>query len=40
MPVRAYYKGFNNPNDEFENPKMSNIATDTVSIFVKNEISC
>ena len=26
VPVKAYYEGFNNPNDEFQNPIQSNIA--------------
>ena len=26
VPVKAYYEGFNNPNDEFQNPVQSNIA--------------
>ena len=26
VPVQAYYEGYNNPNDEFENPIKSNIA--------------
>ena len=25
VPVEAYYEGYNNPNDEFENPIKSNV---------------
>ena len=28
VPVRAYYEGYNNPNEEFDNPYKSNVAED------------
>ena len=30
IPVETYYEGFNNNNEEFENPHKSNIAKDTI----------
>ena len=30
IPVETYYEGFNNGNEEFENPHKSNIAKDTI----------
>ena len=30
IPVETYYEGFNNDNEEFENPYKSNIAKDTI----------
>ena len=31
VPVKAYYEGYNNPNDEFENPIQSNIVERTIT---------
>lgn len=30
VPVSTYYEGYNNPNDEFDNPYKSNNATSTI----------
>ena len=32
VPVKAYYEGYNNPNEEFTNPVRSNIAEDIISV--------
>ena len=32
VPVRAYYEGYNNPNEEFSNPYRSNVAEDIIVI--------
>ena len=32
VPVRAYYEGFNNPNEEFGSPIRSNLAEDVINI--------
>jgi|GEM_PF-1029244 len=36
LMVDAYHTGYNNPNDEFENPIKSNIASKTIYISYKN----
>ena len=32
IPVKAYYEGYNNPNDEFDNPIRSNLAEEILTI--------
>jgi len=32
VPIKAYYEGFNNPNEQFDNPVKSNIAEDIINI--------
>ena len=32
VPIKAYYEGYNNPNEEFSNPYRSNIAEDIIVI--------
>ena len=36
IPMETYFEGYNNPNDEFENPYKSNIAKDIISVTYKN----
>ena len=36
IPIKAYYEGYNNENEEFENPYKSNVAEDIVSVVYKN----
>ena len=36
IPIKAYYEGYNNQSEEFENPYKSNIAEDIVSVVYKN----
>ncbi len=35
IPIEAVNKGFNNPNDEFDNPYISNTAKDVVNVVIK-----
>ena len=36
IPIETYFEGYNNPNEEFENPYKSNIAKDIISVTYKN----
>ena len=36
--TRAFYEGFNNPNEEFNNPYKSNVATNTINIAFRTMI--
>ena len=35
IPVKGYYEGYNNPNEEFTNPYKSNVASSTIVVNVK-----
>jgi len=37
IPVSAYYEGFNNPNSEFKNPFRSNMVSNTLIYYFRNE---
>ena len=39
IPVSAYYEGFNNPNEEFENPKKSNVIRKTIEQYFGYELN-
>ena len=36
IPVKTYYEGYNNPNEEFTNPYKSNTATSTIVVNYEN----
>ena len=36
IPIRGYYEGYNNPNEEFDNPVRSNVAEDIIGIVYQN----
>ena len=36
IPIKAYYEGFNNKNEEFDNPVSSNVAEDIIGIVYNN----
>ena len=38
VPFLCYYEGFNNPNDEFDNPFKSNVVSDEVRLTITNPI--
>ena len=38
IPVRTWFEGYNNPNGEFENPYISNVAKDTIGVVYKKKI--
>lgn len=39
IPVKTYFEGFNNPGYEYQNPYVSNIAEDTITVNYKTYVS-
>lgn len=37
IPITAYYEGYNNSNEEFQNPYKSNVVEDNITIFLEIE---